>query len=84
MSNHPDRLADWTAAAVQRAIDASGLTKVAVSEATGIPYATLNRKLAAKTDFGFRDLLALAGAAAVRSRPSAPRRLHRWVSVAEI
>lgn len=60
MSNHADSLAGWTAAAVQRAIDASGKTKVAISEATGIPYPTLNRKLAAKTDFGFRDLLALA------------------------
>ena len=59
MSN-PAPMAKQVAAAVQQAITDSGRTKLSVSEETGIPYATLNRKLAAKTDFTFRELLALA------------------------
>lgn len=47
-------------ARVRQAIRASGRTKRWVSEESGIPYATLNRKLAGKTDFTFRELFALA------------------------
>ncbi|MDR2257026.1 MAG: helix-turn-helix domain-containing protein [Arthrobacter sp.] len=60
MSNHTGVVTEWSAQAVQQAIEDSGMTKLAVSEASGIPYATLNRKLAAKADFGFRDLMTLA------------------------
>lgn len=55
-------LAEWSARAVQQAIADAGRTKRSVSDETGIPYPTLNRKLAAKTDFSFRELLALADA----------------------
>lgn len=55
-------LAEWSARAVQEAIAGAGRTKRSVSDETGIPYPTLNRKLAAKTEFTFRELLALADA----------------------
>lgn len=50
----------WTAAAITRAIDETGRTKVWVSDRTGIPYSTLNRKLAGKGDFTFSELLLIA------------------------
>ena len=62
MSNRKEALTAWCAAAVDAAIGKSGLTKVEVSELTGIPYSTLNRKLAGKADFQFRELLELADA----------------------
>lgn len=51
---------DWTAAAVRKAIEESGRTKRSISDSTGIPYPTLNRKLDGKGEFSFSDLLAIA------------------------
>lgn len=60
MSNSPREVAEQCAAAVQSAISASGKTKLSISEHTGIPYATLNRKLAGKSEFTFAELFLLA------------------------
>lgn len=63
MSNpHFESITLPTAKAVMDAIEDSGRTKKEISEITGIPYATLNRKLSAKTDFSFCELLELADA----------------------
>lgn len=66
MSNHRgEAITEWSARAVQKAIADSGRSKVSISEETGIPYPTLNRKLAVKSEFSFRELLALADALGV-------------------
>jgi lambda repressor-like predicted transcriptional regulator len=51
---------DFTADAVSKAITGTGRTKTWVSDQTGIPYSTLNRKLAGKADFTFSELLLIA------------------------
>lgn len=56
---------EWSAQAVREAIRSDGRTKLSLSEETGIPYPTLNRKLAAKTEFRFSELLAIAEALGV-------------------
>ncbi|MBB2957008.1 helix-turn-helix domain-containing protein [Pseudoclavibacter helvolus] len=56
---------EWTATAVSDAIKESGRTKLSVSDETGIPYPTLNRKLAAKSEFSFSELLKVAEALSV-------------------
>lgn len=53
------------ASAVQQAIADSDRSKRSLSDQTGIAYATLNRKLAGKTEFQFSELLAIAEALAV-------------------
>ena len=50
----------WTAEAIENAIKSTGRTKLWLSEDTGIPYSTLNRKLAGKGDFTFSELLLIA------------------------
>ncbi|MGU3423999.1 helix-turn-helix domain-containing protein [Microbacterium paraoxydans] len=45
---------------VDSAIKAAGRTKVSVSEESGIPYPTLNRKVAGKSEFSFTELLLIA------------------------
>lgn len=65
MSNRNEALTAWCASAVDAAIRRSGRTKLSISEETGIPYSTLNRKLAAKADFLFRELLEIAEAVGV-------------------
>lgn len=62
MSNH---IAESTAGVVRQAIGESGRSKRSISDETGIPYPTLNRKLAGKTEFSFRELFLLADALAV-------------------
>ena len=59
---HMSKTAAWTANAIATALAAAGATKVALSEATGIPYPTLNRKLAAHRDFTLSELLSIAEA----------------------
>ncbi|UOQ60346.1 helix-turn-helix domain-containing protein [Leucobacter rhizosphaerae] len=54
-----------SAAAVQEAIEDSGRTKRSISDETGIPYPTLNRKLAEKAEFKFSELLLIAEALGV-------------------
>lgn len=67
-------------ARVRQAIRASGRTKRWVSEESGIPYATLNRKLAGKTDFTFRELFALADVLKVSPASFMPRAFRLAVS----
>ncbi len=64
MSNH-HTATEWSARAVREAIADSGRSKRSISDETGIPYPTLNRKLAARTEFTFSELLRLAEALAV-------------------
>ncbi|WP_127482083.1 helix-turn-helix domain-containing protein [Microbacterium oxydans] len=45
---------------VESAIKTAGRTKVSVSDETGIPYPTLNRKAAGKSEFSFTELLLIA------------------------
>lgn len=61
----PREIREWTARAVQDAILASGRSKTSLSDETGIPYPTLNRKVGGKTEFNFRELLLLADALGV-------------------
>lgn len=72
-------ITDWTAQAVREAIADAGRSKTSLSDETGIPYPTLNRKVAGKTEFSFTELLLIAEALAVS--PSAftppPFRTHR-------
>ena len=62
---HTESVTQWSARAVDRAIKVSGHTKRWVSEETGIPYSTLNRKLDGKADFTFKELLGLSEAIGV-------------------
>lgn len=45
---------------VESAIKAAGRTKVSISDESGIPYPTLNRKVAGKSEFSFTELLHIA------------------------
>lgn len=45
---------------VDSAIKSAGRTKVSVSDESGIPYPTLNRKVAGKSEFSFTELLLIA------------------------
>lgn len=65
----------WSARAVQEAIGQAGRTRRSISEETGIPYASLNRKLAGKTGFTFSELFLIAEATGVRPSRFAPPRL---------
>lgn len=56
---------EWTARAVREAIADAGRSKTSVSDETGIPYPTLNRKAAGKTEFSFSELLLIADAVGV-------------------
>lgn len=53
---------NWAASAVRQAIEDSGRTKVSIAERTGIPYPTLNRKLAGLSELSLVELLLLADA----------------------
>ena len=53
-------VASEVGSAVDAAIKTAGRTKVSVSEESGIPYPTLNRKVAGKSEFSFTELLAVA------------------------
>lgn len=53
-------VASEVGSAVDSAIKDAGRTKVSVSDETGIPYPTLNRKVAGKSEFSFTELLAIA------------------------
>ncbi len=54
-----------TVAAVMQAIARAGLTKRALSERTGIPYTSLNRKLAGHTDLTLQEIFLIAEATGV-------------------
>ncbi|PPF78369.1 hypothetical protein C5B99_00245 [Pseudoclavibacter sp. Z016] len=47
---------------VKKAIDQTGRSRRFVAEQVGIPYSTINRKLAFGAHFGLRELLLLAEA----------------------
>ena len=67
----------WTARTITDAIDKSTLTKLSISDQTGIPYSTLNRKLAGKSDFTFAELILLADAIGVSPADFTPPALQR-------
>lgn len=83
MSNrNAEAVNEWIALAVQDAILSSGRTKRSLSDETGIPYPTLNRKLAAKTEFSFRELLLIAEALGVSPATFTPPAFTRVASAA--
>ena len=83
MNNHTtESITEWSARAVQQAIADAGSSKVSISDQTGIPYPTLNRKLAAKTEFSFRELLLLADALGVSPSAFTPPAFARTVAAA--
>lgn len=83
MSNrNAEAVNEWIALAVQDAILSSGRTKRSLSDETGIPYPTLNRKLAAKTEFSFRELLLIAEALGVSPATFTPPAFARVASAA--
>lgn len=51
--------------AVGEALHCGGLTKTWLSDETGIPYPTLNRKIAGKSEFHFSELLLVSEALGV-------------------
>lgn len=55
-----DSLSLRTAQVVSTAIDAAGLTQLGVSETTGIPRATLIRRLRGQSPFTLTELAAVA------------------------
>lgn len=83
MSNrNTEAIVGWIATAVQDAILASGRTKRSLSDETGIPYPTLNRKLAGKTEFSFRELLLIAEVLGVSPATFTPPAFSREVAAA--
>lgn len=68
---------------VQVAIGDSGRSKRSVSDETGIPYPTLNRKLKAQTEFSFSELFLLAEALGVPPWTFTPGAFARPVEGAE-
>lgn len=72
----------WTARAVQGAIQDAGRSKKSVSDETGIPYPTLNRKIAGKAEFSFTELLLIADAVGVRPSAFTPPQFVRHEQVA--
>lgn len=67
----------WTAEAVRGAIVDSGRSKTSLSDETGIPYPTLNRKVAGKTEFSFTELLLIAEALGVSPATFTPPQFRR-------
>ena len=59
---HMSNATEWTATAIRRALFDSSRTKKAIADETGIPYPTLNRKIAGKRDFTLSELLSIAEA----------------------
>lgn len=55
-------IASEVGAAVAGAIRDAGRTKLWVSDETGIPYPTLNRKVAGKSEFALSELASVAEA----------------------
>ncbi|WP_119698641.1 helix-turn-helix domain-containing protein [Microbacterium halotolerans] len=66
---------DGSASAVEAAIERSGRSRRAISNETGIPYATLNRKLAGRSEFTFSELFLISEVLGVRPSRFVPPRL---------
>ncbi|MGO1410388.1 MAG: helix-turn-helix domain-containing protein [Microbacterium sp.] len=60
--------------AVETAIARSGQSRRAISKETGIPYATLNRKLAGRSEFTFSELFLISDVLGVRPSQFVPSR----------
>lgn len=73
---------EWTAEAVRAAIHDSGRSKQSISDETGIPYSTLNRKVAGKTEFLFSELYLIAEAVGVPPSAFTPPAFQRMTSAA--
>lgn len=67
----------WTSKAVQVAIADAGRSKTSLSDETGIPYPTLNRKVAGKTEFSFTELILIAEALGVSPSTFTPPQFQR-------
>ncbi|WP_435298495.1 helix-turn-helix domain-containing protein [Timonella sp. A28] len=57
-----NNLNEWIARQIQEALSAEKRDKKWLSEKTGIPYSTLNRKMAAHVEFRFSELFSIAEA----------------------
>ncbi|WP_295014842.1 hypothetical protein [uncultured Microbacterium sp.] len=71
---------------VLSAIKEAGRTKLSVSDATGIPYPTFNRKAAGKSEFSFTELLEISeelGATPAAFVPEAFRQAPEALPLAE-
>lgn len=69
---HMSTTTGWTAQAIRAALADSGVTKRYLSQKTGIPYPTLNRKVAGSRDFTLSELLAIAEALQVHPAAFVP------------
>ena len=69
-----------TAKAVQSALKDANRSKKSLSDETGIPYPTLNRKMAAQTEFRFSELLAISEALGVSPAAFTPTVFARVLS----
>lgn len=68
---------EWTAKSVRDAITDAGRSKTSLSDETGIPYPTLNRKVAGKTEFSFTELLLVAEALGISPSAFTPPQFQR-------
>lgn len=73
---------EWTARAVREAIADAGRSKTSLSDETGIPYPTLNRKVAGKSEFSFTELLLIAEALGVSPSAFTPPQFRAGLAVA--
>lgn len=78
--NNAETPAAWAARAVREAIADSEMTKRSVSDQTGIPYPTLNRKVAGKGDWSFRELVMVAEVLGVSPSKFTPPQFQRRVT----
>lgn len=70
-------ITEWTAKAVRDAVADAGRSKTSLSDETGIPYPTLNRKMAGKSEWSFSELLLVADALGVSPSAFTPPQFQR-------
>lgn len=77
-----NQVTEWTAQAVRDAIADARRSKTSLSDETGIPYPTLNRKVAGKSEFSFTELLLVAEALGVSPHQFTPPQFQSRVGAA--
>lgn len=68
-----NNLNEWIAQQVQNALDNEQRSKRWLSDTTGIPYSTLNRKMSGHVEFRFSELLSIAEALRISPKKFLPQ-----------
>ncbi|WP_333810751.1 helix-turn-helix domain-containing protein [Timonella senegalensis] len=68
-----NNLNEWIAQQVQNALDNEQRSKRWLSDTTGIPYSTLNRKMSGHVEFRFSELLSIAEALHISPKKFLPQ-----------